>query len=49
MAPLHISAKGSFQAMQNPSPVGAVFADVEVDTETGEVKILKLVLAHDCG
>jgi xanthine dehydrogenase molybdenum-binding subunit len=46
---LHISAKGSFPATQNPSPVGAVFADVEVDIETGEVKILKLLLVHDCG
>lgn len=28
---------------------GAHFAEVEVDTETGEVKLLHLVAAHDCG
>src|SRR5215470_12171186 len=28
---------------------GASFADVEVDMETGQVTILKLVAAHDCG
>lgn len=28
---------------------GAQFAEVEVDTRTGQVKILKLVAAHDCG
>jgi CO/xanthine dehydrogenase Mo-binding subunit len=28
---------------------GATIAEVEVDTETGEVKVLKLVSAYDCG
>jgi CO/xanthine dehydrogenase Mo-binding subunit len=28
---------------------GATIAQVEVDTETGEVKVLKLVSAYDCG
>jgi CO/xanthine dehydrogenase Mo-binding subunit len=28
---------------------GATLAEVEVDTETGEVKVLKLVSAYDCG
>jgi len=28
---------------------GATVAEVEVDTETGEVKVLKLVSAYDCG
>jgi len=28
---------------------GAQFAEVEVDTRTGQVKVLKLVAAHDCG
>ncbi len=27
----------------------AGFAEVEVDTETGEVKVLKIVIAHDIG
>jgi CO/xanthine dehydrogenase Mo-binding subunit len=28
---------------------GATVAEVEVDTDTGEVKVLKLVSAYDCG
>ncbi|HZQ92460.1 MAG TPA: molybdopterin cofactor-binding domain-containing protein [Terriglobales bacterium] len=28
---------------------GASFAEVEVDMETGQVRVLKLVAAHDCG
>lgn len=28
---------------------GAHFAEVEVDTETGQVKLLRAVCAHDCG
>lgn len=31
------------------SSFGAVFAEVEVDTETGEVRVLKCVAAHDVG
>ena len=31
------------------SPFGAQFAEVEVDTETGEVKVLKMVAASDVG
>ncbi len=30
-------------------PFGATFADVEVDTETGKVEIVKLVVVSDCG
>ncbi len=38
----------------NPSNVvirtfGAQFAEVEVDIETGEVRVLKIVASHDCG
>lgn len=33
----------------NPSPVGAEFVEVEVDTETGEVKVERVVYAHDLG
>ena len=35
----------------NPSAEswGASFAEVEVDMETGQVSVLKLVAAHDCG
>ncbi len=33
----------------NPTPVAAEFVEVEVDTETGEVKVLRVVYAHDVG
>jgi putative selenate reductase molybdopterin-binding subunit len=33
----------------SPAPFGAQFAEVEVDTQTGEVTVLKLVMAVDCG
>lgn len=46
---LNIASQGSFTPTQNPSPTGAVFADVEVDTATGEVKILRLLLVQDSG
>ena len=34
---------------KNPPPFAAVFAEVEVDTETGEVKILKILYVADSG
>jgi len=43
-----ITGSCSWEAGQSPVPE-AVFADVEVDTETGDVKLLKMVLAHDIG
>lgn len=33
----------------NPSPVGVQYVEVEVDTDTGEVKITRVVYAHDLG
>jgi xanthine dehydrogenase molybdenum-binding subunit len=39
----------SYHPTANPNPVGVVFADVAVDTGTGETKIEKLVLVHDIG
>jgi xanthine dehydrogenase molybdenum-binding subunit len=33
----------------NPSPASAAFVEVEVDTETGEVKVLRSTFAHDLG
>ena len=39
----------SHQPQQSPSPFGAQFAEVEVDTETGQVQVLKMVAAHDVG
>lgn len=46
---LIISGKGSFSPTQNPPPFAAVFAEVEVDTETGEVKVLKILYVNDSG
>lgn len=46
---LNISGKGSFSPTQNPPPFAAVFAEVEVDIETGEVKILKILYVADSG
>jgi len=46
---LNISGKGSFSPTQNPPPFSAVFTEVEVDTETGEVKVLKLLYVSDPG
>jgi xanthine dehydrogenase molybdenum-binding subunit len=45
----NISGKGSFSATKNPPPFAAVFAEVEVDVETGEVKVLKILYIFDCG
>ena len=45
---LQITGKCSYESWQSPVSEAA-FAEVEVDTETGEVKLLKMVLAHDIG
>lgn len=39
----------SLAPASNPSPATAEFVEVEVDTETGEVKVLRVVFAHDIG
>ena len=39
----------SHTAQSSPPPFAAHFADVEVDTETGQVKILDYVSTVDCG
>ncbi len=44
-----IIGKASFQPLKNAPYFGAQFAEVEVDTETGQVTILKLVSAQDVG
>jgi xanthine dehydrogenase molybdenum-binding subunit len=46
---LNISGKGSFSPTKNPPPFAAVFAEVEVDIETAEVKILKILYVNDSG
>lgn len=54
-APTTIAEKGTIMGTAsmappaNPSPVAAGFVEVEVDTETGEVKVERVVYAHDLG
>ena len=47
--PGQIQGYASHFPSHNSPPFGACFAEVEVDIETGEVKVLELVLAHDIG
>lgn len=53
--PTTVGEKGTimgFSSMappSNPAPCSVEFVEVEVDTETGEVKILRVVFAHDIG
>ena len=44
-----IMATASHMSYLSPAPFAAQFAEVEVDTETGEVEVKKLVMAVDCG
>ncbi|MBF0545561.1 MAG: molybdopterin-dependent oxidoreductase [Candidatus Riflebacteria bacterium] len=44
-----IGAIGSHVTHASPPPFSAHFAEVEVDTETGELKVLKYVAGVDCG
>jgi putative selenate reductase molybdopterin-binding subunit len=44
-----IMATASHMSYDSPPPFAAVFVEVEVDTETGLVRVLKLVEAVDCG
>ena len=45
----HISATGSFLSVSHNPNFQAAFAEIEVDTETGVIKVLKYVVAHDIG
>ncbi|MFN2138100.1 MAG: molybdopterin-dependent oxidoreductase [Candidatus Promineifilaceae bacterium] len=44
-----IMATASFVSMDSPPPFAAQFAEVEVDVETGQVTVKKLVMAVDAG
>ena len=44
-----IQASASHVSDESPPPFAAHFVEVEVDTETGKVKILKYIAAVDCG
>ena len=46
---LHISGKCSWESKWNSTPTGAFFAEVEVNTETGKVKVTRFITAIDCG
>ncbi len=54
-APTVLEEKGTIMGLSslapstNPSPAVAEFVEVEVDTETGQVKVLRAVYAHDLG
>jgi xanthine dehydrogenase molybdenum-binding subunit len=54
-APTTLEEKGtiigvaSLAPKGNPSPVSVEFVEVEVDTETGVVQVLRVVYAHDLG
>ena len=44
-----IMATASFVSPESPPPFAGQFAEVEVDIETGQVTVVKLVMAVDCG
>jgi carbon-monoxide dehydrogenase large subunit len=44
-----LSASGKFRQAGSTFPFGAHVAVVEVDTETGEVRLVRLVAVDDCG
>ncbi len=44
-----IMGVASFVAVDSPPPFGAQFAEVEVDTQTGQVTVKKLLMVVDCG
>jgi putative selenate reductase molybdopterin-binding subunit len=44
-----IMSTASHMSYDSPPPFGAQFAEVEVDIETGEVSVKRLVMAVDCG
>jgi len=45
----HILGQGTHSTEESPPPFAAQFADVTVDSETGEFDVNKLVVAVDCG
>ena len=44
-----IMATASFVSFESPPPFAGQFAEIEVDIETGQVTVKKLVMAVDCG
>jgi len=48
-APMYLCESASYSSLNCPPAFAAHFAEVEVDRETGEVKVLNYVAAHDVG
>jgi carbon-monoxide dehydrogenase large subunit len=48
-APDQLSASGTFRQAESTFPFGAHVSVVEVDTETGEVRLIRHVSVDDCG
>ncbi|MDR2733315.1 MAG: molybdopterin-dependent oxidoreductase [Spirochaetota bacterium] len=46
---LQIQGFGSHVVDKSPPPFAAHFAEIEVDTETGDIKVLEYTSATDCG
>lgn len=46
---VNFSGKQSFEPVWNSPIYGAYFCEVEVDTVTGRVRVLRFVIAMDCG
>ena len=44
-----IMATASHTSLDSPPPFAAQYAEVEVDVQTGQVNVIKLVMAADCG
>src|ERR1051326_3122831 len=44
-----IMSTASIMSYDSPPPFAAQFAEVEVDSETGQVRVVKMVSAVDCG
>jgi putative selenate reductase molybdopterin-binding subunit len=44
-----IMATASHMSYQSPPPFAAQYAEIEVDIQTGQVEVKKLVMAVDCG
>jgi len=47
--PKHIIGTATHHPATNAPPIAAQFAEVEINVETGQIKVLKLVSAHDVG
>ncbi len=47
--PMYINETASYSALNCPPAFAAHFAEVEVDVDTGDVRVLNFVAAHDVG